>query len=1001
MTPVDGWEWMERMNVAVAENTQPKQRLVLVDGSGYIWRAYHALPPLTRRDGTPVGAVYGFTTMLLRLRETYKHDMLAVIFDAGRKTFRSEFYPEYKMNRTETPEDLIPQFPLVKEATAALNIPGIELDNYEADDLIACYAKAAQREGREVIIVSSDKDLMQLVVDGEVSMMDPMKNKAITSAQVMEKFGVMPDKVIEVQALIGDSVDNVPGVPSIGPKTAAELINQFGDLEGVLANLDQIKQPKRREVLTMHAEAARMSRRLVELHCGVPLPLPMAALATKPFDSAALAAFLDQQGFSSLAKKMGLASAAALEASGDTHVTALSAGRATSSHSPLAGESNPSSDSVRGQSIYASPHQHALTHAGSPARGELAPAARPQHITASYECVVSEESLARWIAEATSRGVVAIDTETTSLNAVDAELVGISLGVAAGRACYIPLQHVSELAGEASAQGGLFDAPKTPEKKLLAGQLALPRVLELLAPLLKNPSVMKVGHNIKYDLVVLEKYGVQITPLGDTMLMSYCLTGGLHGQGLDFLVDKHFGHKMIAFTEVCGTGKNQKNFSEIALDAATNYAAEDADFTLRLYEFLKGQLPLQQVARVYETIERPLIPVIVAMECAGVRIDTDVLKEMSSQFAVKIVELEKEIIALAGMPFSVGSPKQLGEVLYDKLQLGGAKKSSKTGAYTTDAGTLQDLADQGHVIAQKVLDWRQYAKLKSTYTDSLPKACSPRDGRVHTSYAMTGASTGRLSSSDPNLQNIPIRTEEGRKIRTAFIAAEGCTLLSADYSQIELRLLAHMAEMESLKQAFRDGIDIHALTASQMFGVPLDQMTSEIRRRAKAINFGIIYGISAHGLSNQLGISRAEAADYIGKYFQQYPGIREYMDKTIAFAREHGFVETLFGRKVHVKDINAKNGAFRAFSERAAINAPLQGTAADIIKLAMVEVHQLLAGTAARMLLQVHDELVLEVPVDQAEALKPKIRKAMESVANLSVPLVVEVGQGENWGVAH
>ena len=1003
------------MNATAAmEKTDHTPRLILVDGSGYIFRAYHALPPLTRRDGTPVGAVLGFTNMLIKLREQYKHDMLAVIFDHGRATFRSEIYPEYKMNRSETPEDLVPQFPLVREATRALNIPAIELENYEADDLIASYAHAARAEGREVVIVSSDKDLMQLIVDGAITMMDPMKNKTIASAEVMEKFGVMPDKVVEVQSLIGDATDNVPGVPSIGPKTAAELINQFGDLEGVLANLEQIKQPKRREVLTTHAEKARLSYQLVQLKCDLALPTPLADLATKPFDSAALMAFLEHQNFNSLAKKMGGGAA--------------NSGSEMARH-PGSPQATPVSPSTRRDSSFA-------TAAGDP--GIAAQTGMTPHTTVAargeYECITTEAALQKWIAEATARGIVAIDTETTSLNAVDAELVGISLATEAGKACYIPLQHVSELPAAPESQGGLFDAPKSLEKKLTPGQLPLARTLELLAPLLANPGVLKVGHNIKYDLVVLEKYGISAAtspdrhpggsrdlrpqersrsgpeipasagmtfgPIGDTMLMSYCVSGGLHAQGLDFLADRYFGHKMISFDEVTGTGKARKNFSEIALDVATNYAAEDADFTFRLYEALKPQLPASKVTAVYETIERPLIPVIVAMECAGVKIDPAALTAMSSQFAIKLDVLEKEIVVLAGMPFSVSSPKQLGEVLFEKMQLPGGKKSAKTGAYGTDAGVLEELAEQGIEIAAKVLEWRQYSKLKSTYTDSLPKAMSPRDGRVHTSYAMALTTTGRLSSSDPNLQNIPIRTEEGRKIRTAFVAPEGFTLLSADYSQIELRLLAHMADMDSLKQAFKDCVDIHALTASQMFGVPLDQMTSDIRRRAKAINFGIIYGISAHGLSVQLGISRAEAADYIAKYFEQYPGIREYMDKTIQFAREHGYVETLFGRRVHVKDINSKNGAFRQFSERAAINAPLQGTAADIIKLAMVEVTKILSG-GARLLLQVHDELVIECPADQPAALIPQVKRAMEGVAHLSVPLTVEVGQGANWGAAH
>ena len=937
------------------ENNAPVQRLVLVDGSGYIFRAFHALPPLTRRDGVQVGAVYGFTTMLLKLRETYKHDMLAVIFDAGRTSFRNTMYTAYKANRTETPDELIPQFPLVREVTRALCIPAIELENYEADDLIASYAQAARAQGQEVVIVSSDKDLMQLVCEGAISMMDPMKNKLIGTAQVIEKFGVPPEKVIEVQALIGDSVDNVPGVPSIGPKTAAELILQFGDLETVLANLDQIKQPKRREVLTQHAENARLSRKLVELKRDVPLPEPLSALITKPFDSSALAAFLERQSFTSLAKKMGLEGAAPL---GETP-------------------------------------QAVAAQTGT---GEML-----KVITAAYETITTEADLTRWINDAIRVGEVAIDTETTSLNAVDAELVGISLSTEAGRACYIPVGHVSEFvtAAPATSQSSLFDAPAaTTEKKLLPGQLPLSRVFELLNPLLTHPGVLKIGHNLKYDLTVLEKYGIKIVPVADTMLMSYCIAGGLHAHGLDFLADRFFGHKMISFGDVAGTGKNQKNFSEITLDNATNYAAEDADFTLRLYQTLKPQLTANKVTTVYETIERPLVPVIASMEAIGIMIDPAVLAEQSGRFTIKLAELEKEIHSLAGMPFAVGSPKQLGEVLYDKLQIDGGKRSSKSGAYTTDASTLEGLAEEGHEIAKKVLEWRQYSKLKSTYTDALPRAISPRTGRVHTSFSMASTTTGRLSSSDPNLQNIPIRSEEGKLIRTAFIAPQGHQLISADYSQIELRLLAHMANIPVLRDAFRNGADIHAVTASEMFGVPLDQMTPELRRRAKSINFGIIYGISAHGLSAQLGISRSEAGSYIEKYFAQYPGIREYMDRTIAFAREHLYVETLFGRRIHVKDINAKNPNFRSFSERAAINAPLQGTAADIIKRAMIAVHPLVEGRG-RLLLQVHDELIFEVPTETAPTLAPEIKRAMEQVANLSVPLTVEAGIGSNWGTAH
>ena len=962
----------------MSNDTASAPRLILVDGSGYIFRAFHGLPPLTRKDGTPVGAVYGFTTMMLKLRETYKHDMLVVIFDAGRRSFRSEIYPEYKMNRSETPEDLIPQFPLVREATRALAIPAIELENYEADDLSASYAETARGQGVEVVIVSSDKDLMQLVVDGAVTMMDPMKQKFIGSAQVVEKFGVMPDKVVEVQSMIGDPTDNVPGVPSIGPKTASELITQFSTLEGVLANLDQIKQPKRREVLTMHAEQARISRQLVELKRDIPLPVPMEELVTKPLDSAALVTFLEAQNFTSLAKKLG---AGGSFASPTGEATRLSAEALSRSGEGIAPSTMPSPNPLPG------------------GEGSVVPTA--------YETIATLEDLQRWLTEAKRTGVVAVDTETTSLNAVDAELVGISLATEAGRACYIPVGHISEVQVAASAnQTSLFDAPPTTtEQRLAAGQLPLADVLAALRPMLTDPSILKIGHNIKYDCVVLAKYDVEITPLADTMLMSYCLGAGAHAHGLDFLAEKYFGHKMIAYDAVTGTGKARISFAQVALDKATDYAAEDADFTFRLHETLRPQLIANRLVTVYETIERPLVPVIARMEEAGIAIDRAALEGLSEEFSIKLIALEKEIIALAGMEFSVGSPKQLGEVLFDKMQLAGGKKSAKSGAYTTDASTLEALAEEGHEIAAKVLEWRQYAKLKSTYTDALPKATSARDGRVHTSYSMASTTTGRLSSSDPNLQNIPIRTEEGKRLRTTFIAPEGFTLISADYSQIELRLLADMANIPVLREAFRNGEDIHAVTASEMFGVPLDQMTSEIRRRAKAINFGIIYGISAHGLSAQLGISRAEAGAYIEKYFEKYPGIREYMDRTIQFAREHQYVETLYGRRVHVRDINSKNGAFRQFSERAAINAPLQGTAADIIKRAMVAVDALLTSPGgrghARLLLQVHDELVIEAPIADAPVIAAEVKRAMEQVAHLSIPLTVETGIGPNWGMAH
>ena len=928
----------------------PCDRLILVDGSGYIFRAYHAIRPLSRSDGTPVNAVYGFTTMLMKLRETYAKDCLVVIFDASRKSFRQDIYPEYKAHRPPAPEDLVPQFALVREATRAMNIPAIELDQFEADDLIASYAEHAVRDGKQVVIVSSDKDLMQLIRP-EVAMFDPMKNKPVGAHEVFEKFGVTPDKVVEVQALIGDTSDNVPGVPGIGPKTAAELIQQFGSLEGVLENLDAIKQVKRREVLTQHAQAARISRRLVELKRDVPLPVPLEALATQPVDSAQLTAFLSAQEFHAILKRVG---------------------------------GNPSPVVTR------------PPVARPPRASEPLPAC-------AYETVSDEVTLQRWIAEAMHAGIVAIDTETTSLSAVDAELVGISLATKAGRACYIPLNHVT---AREKAQANLFD--EGPPKRL-DGQMDCARVLELLAPVLTHPGVLKVGHNIKYDLLVLRKYHATIHPVGDTMLMSYCVAGGLHNHGLDFLAEQHFSHKMISYAEVAGSGKSQKNFSEVDLASATAYAAEDADFTLRLYDILRPALHSMQVAGVYETIERPLIPVIVAMEEAGIRVSPEVLGELSHVFSLKLATLEKEVLALAGMEFSVGSPKQLGEVLFDKLQLPGGKKSSKTGAYSTDAEMLEELAEAGHVIAAKVLEWRQFSKLKSTYTDTLIEKISPRDGRVHTSFSMAIASTGRLSSSEPNLQNIPIRTEEGRRIRTAFIAPPGYALISADYSQIELRLLAHMANIGVLKEAFHQGADIHAVTASQIFSVPLDQVTAALRRNAKTINFGIIYGMSAHGLAARLGIARTEAARYIDSYFQQYPGIREYMDTIIAFAREHGYVTTLFGRKVHVRGIHSKNASERNFSERAAINAPLQGTAADIIKRAMAEVYRFLCGEhpiksaprGGRLLLQVHDELVIEAPNEHVDAIAKETKRIMEQAAHLSVPLVVEVGIGQHWGEIH
>lgn len=936
------------METAIIPTAEPKKRLILVDGSGYIFRAYHALPPLTRRDGTPVGAVYGFTTMLLKLREQMQAEYFAVIFDSSRVTFRQDIYADYKANRPEPPEDLVPQFALVREAASALNLPAIDLANYEADDLIAAYAKAAQEQGLETIIVSSDKDLMQLIRAG-VSMYDPMKQKPIGEKEVLEKFGVTPDKVIEVQALIGDAVDNVPGVPGIGPKTAAELIGQYGSLEGVLANLDSIKQPKRREVLMQHAQAARISRQLVELHADIPLPAMLATLHSQPLDKEKMLAFLQEQNFTSLVKKYG--------------------------------------------GTVATPP------ASSPAQPNTVTQGAP--VERRYSIVRTTAELQQWVTRAIAAGQVALDTETTSLDAMQAELVGISLALAAGDACYIPLAHV--VAGQASQD--LFGMADTSATTFMRApdQLTVEQALAVLKPLFTHAAVLKIGHNLKYDMLVLRRYGANITPVADTMLLSYCTSAGLNTQGLDELARKHFNHENISFKSLVGSGKQQIGFAEVEIGKAAEYAAEDADITYRCYEVLAPEIIRQQVVDIYETCERALIPVLVAMEARGIRVSRDTLQGLSSEFAVQAAALEKEIHALAGQNFSVGSPKQLGEVLFDAMGIEGGKKSAKSGAYTTDAETLEGLSAQGHVIADKVLEWRHVTKLQSTYTDALQKQINPQTGRVHTSFAMAVTSTGRLSSSDPNLQNIPIRTEAGKRIRTAFIAAEGMKLISADYSQIELRLLAHVAGIDTLKEAFREGRDIHAITASQMFGVPVNEVSGELRRKAKTINFGIIYGISAHGLAMRLGINRSEAASYIDMYFRQYPGIREYMDTTIAYAREHGFVKTLLGRRIYVKDINARQPNLRAFSERAAINAPLQGSAADIIKRAMVDVEYALSHELpdAKLLLQVHDELVLEVPEALAGRVAARVVGIMQNASSLSVPLTVEAGIGDNWGEIH
>ncbi len=922
--------------------TDQREHVFLVDGSGFIFRAYHALPPMTAPDGTPTNAVFGFTKMLMKLVEDTEADFVAVIFDRARKTFRNDIYPEYKAHRPPAPDDLIPQFELVRKATEALNVPAIDMDGFEADDLIATYARQARERGAEVTIVSSDKDLMQLV-DDSVVLFDAMKNREIGPEQVMEKFGVAPDKVIDVQALAGDSSDNVPGVAGIGVKTAAQLIGEYGDLDTLLARAAEIKQPKRRESLLGQADMARISRDLVTLRDDVPTTRTIDEMRKKAPDAETLLTFLRDLGFKSLA---------------------------TTVESRL----------------------------GMPANGGNGAATQSSAVLApQYDLVQTLDQLQPWIKAAYATGVVAVDTETDALDAMGAGLVGVSLSTEAGRACYIPLAHVSAVPqGQLDLGDGDGGGESAPD------QIPLKDALAALKPMLEDPSILKVGQNIKYDIQVLGRYGVEVAPVDDTMLLSYVLDGGLHGHGMDDLARDFLDYDTIKFKDVAGTGKAQVSFDRVPLDKALDYAAEDADITLRLHGVFKPRLVAEHMVTVYETLERPLVPVLRDMERRGIKVDATVLRDLSADFAARMDDLEGEIHKLAGHEFNIGSPKQLGEILFDEMGLDGGKKT-KTGAYATGAEVLEELAAQGHELPQKVLDWRQLSKLKSTYTDSLVGQINPKTGRVHTNYAQAVAATGRLSSTDPNLQNIPIRSEEGRKIRTAFVADKGYTLMSADYSQIELRLLAHVAGIDVLKQAFHDGIDIHALTASQVFGIPVEGMDPMVRRRAKAINFGIIYGISAFGLARQLGISRGEAGEYINAYFEQYPGIKAYMERTKEQAKKQGFVETTFGRKCHVRGINDRNPNMRGFAERAAINAPIQGGAADIIKRAMIRLPDALAeaGLNARMLLQVHDELIFEVPDAEIEATRDTVRKVMSGAAHLSVPLDVDIGIGANWDEAH
>ncbi len=930
---------------AASDTKKPRERIYLIDGSGYIFRAYHALPRLTRKDGSPIGAVSGFCNMLAKLVNDVDDegglDHIAVIFDASRDTFRNEIYSDYKANRPPAPEDLVPQFPLFRQAVRAFNMPCIEMDGYEADDLIATYTKQAVADGYEVSIVSSDKDLMQLVRDG-VIMRDPIKGlKPIGEEEVFAKFGVTPDKVIEVQALAGDSVDNVPGVPGIGVKTAAELINTYGDVDNLLAHAEEIKQPKRRETLIAHADNARISRELVILKDDVPVSESVADFGFRQPDPDALFPFLYEMEFVQLAERM---------------------------RAKLGG----------GPAPVAAPKKEVAPEVGSD----------------GYATVDSAAALDSWIAEATREGMVAFAAHTRVLGSAYNELVGVALATAASRACYVPLAHVSaESELELGAQRGNDGAPT---------QLAQEAALAALKPLLESRGVLKIGHDAKHAVIVLARHNIDVAPLDDLLVLSHVLDAGLYGHGRDDLARRYLERDLTTYKEVVGSGKSQIPFDQVAVERAAAFAAEDADAAWQIYRKIKPRLAREHMVSVYETMERPLIKVLAGMESAGIRVDPKMLLELSRDFAKRAADLEAEIHKLAGREFNVGSPKQLGEVMFDELSLPGGKKT-KTGAYATGADILDDLAAQGHDLPSRVLDWRQLTKLRSTYTDSLQEQIDSSTGRVHTTYGMAGAATGRLASNDPNLQNIPVRTEEGRKIRRAFIPDQGCELVSADYSQIELRILAHIADIKPLLQAFADGTDIHALTASQVFGIPIDGMDPMVRRNAKAINFGIIYGISAFGLGRQLGIPRGEAADYIKAYFERYPGIQDYMETTKALCRQHGYVETLFGRRIHIAGIHDKNPSHRSFSERASINAPIQGSAADILKRAMVRVPDALsdASLSGRMLLTVHDELLFEIPKQEVDATSKLVAKVMEGVAHLKVPLTVDVGAGASWDEAH
>jgi len=912
----------------------------LIDGSGYIFRAYYALPPLSRKsDGLPTGAVSGFCSMLFKLLEDSRSDdsmhrptHFAVIFDSARKNFRNDIYSEYKANRSEAPEDLAPQFEYIRKSVEAFNLPSIELSNYEADDLIATYTKQIIKVGAKVTVISSDKDLMQLVSD-KVRLYDPMKSKVLGEKEVVEKFGVKPDQVIDVQSLAGDSSDNIPGVPGIGIKTASELINKYKTLDVLLKKADEIPQNKRRETLLANKDKALLSRQLVTLKDDVPVKDELSSLLLKEVQKEKLYDFLRKMEFNKLLSR-------AISFYGET------------------GKKKSELNTTKTQSSKIN--------------------------TKAYEGIINEKSLDKWLKILNEQSVIAVDTETSSLNPLEADLIGVSFSYAPNKACYIPLAHKNI---------------KSLKKKL---------VLEKIKPILEDPSIKKVGQNIKFDFIVLKQNGIEVNPIEDTMLISYALDAGSNRHNLDTLSEIHLEHKTISYKELVGTGKNKLNFSDIELDKATEYAAEDADVTLRLYNHLKSKLNEEKLNKVYESFEKPMVQLLSKMEFNGIKVDDLYLKKLSKKFEDKIRKIEKEIYSIAGKEFNIGSPKQLGEIIYNELKIAKSKKTKK-GSLATNANILEDLALTEHKFPKLILEWRQISKLKNTYSDALQDHISKKTKRVHTSFLLAATNTGRLASSNPNLQNIPIKSEEGREIRKAFIADKKNILISADYNQIEMRILADIADVKELKRAFKNNEDVHCLTASQVFNVPINKVNDDLRRKAKTINFGIIYGITQYGLAKQISVSNQEALDFINSYFKNFPEIKDYMSSTISICRKQGYVSNIFGRRIHLRGINDKNFSIRSFQERAAINAPIQGSAADIVRLAMIKINKLIENDKklqTKMLLQIHDELIFECLEKDAMYIKKTIKEAMISISNseyhmFSIPLEVNVNSGYNWGEAH